>query len=94
MEYADAGDLIQKIFEHKRNGTQFAEDYIWDIFIQILKGLDALHQLKITHRDIKSSNIFLTTNGMAKLGDFNVSIVLGKGVMCETQTGTPYYASP
>jgi NIMA (never in mitosis gene a)-related kinase len=31
---------------------------------------------------------------MAKLGDFNVSIVLNRGMMCETQTGTPYYASP
>lgn len=60
----------------------------------MLKGLNALHQLKITHRDIKSANIFLTNSGMAKIGDFNVSIVLGKGMMCETQTGTPYYASP
>lgn len=31
---------------------------------------------------------------MAKLGDFGVSVVLGKGMMCETKTGTPYYASP
>ena len=33
-------------------------------------------------------------NGIVKLGDFNVSIVLGKGMMCNNQTGTPYYASP
>ena len=29
-----------------------------------------------------------------KLGDFNVSVVLGKGMMCNSQAGTPYYASP
>ena len=31
---------------------------------------------------------------MAKLGDMNVSKVVRKEAMCETQTGTPYYASP
>jgi len=36
----------------------------------------------------------LGRNGIIKVGDFNVSIVLGKGMMCHNQTGTPYYASP
>ena len=58
------------------------------------KGLNALHQLKVLHRDIKSANVFLSRNGTVKLGDMNVSKVLRKNVMCETQTGTPYYASP
>ena len=43
---------------------------------------------------IKSANVFLTKNGVAKLGDMNVSKVVRKDAMCETQTGTPYYASP
>jgi NIMA (never in mitosis gene a)-related kinase 1/4/5 len=38
--------------------------------------------------------VFLTSSGLAKLGDLDVSVVLTKGMMCETQTGTPYYASP
>ena len=33
-------------------------------------------------------------NGVAKIGDMNVSKVVRKSGMCETQTGTPYYASP
>lgn len=53
MELAEGGDLLQRIFDYKRNGNQFKEEYIWDIFIQVLKGLNALHELKITHRDIK-----------------------------------------
>lgn len=36
----------------------------------------------------------MTKNGVAKLGDMNVSKVVRKDAMCETQTGTPYYASP
>jgi NIMA (never in mitosis gene a)-related kinase len=55
--------------------------------------LKALHDLKICHRDIKCANVFLTKDGIIKLGDLNVSKVAKKG-MLHTQTGTPYYASP
>ena len=56
-------------------------------------GLQELHNHKIVHRDIKSANIFLTKSGMAKLGDLNVSKIAKMGIL-QTQTGTPYYASP
>lgn len=69
------------------------EKHIWQILIQVLKGLKALHELHILHWDMKSANIFLFKNGTAKLGDLNVSKVAKKGLLY-TQTGTPYYASP
>ena len=49
--------------------------------------------MNIIHRDLKSANIFLGEDGGVKIGDLNVSKVMMDG-MCETQTGTPYYASP
>ena len=52
-----------------------------------------MHDLKIVHRDIKCANLFLTKEGILKLGDLNVSKVAKKGLLY-TQTGTPYYASP
>jgi len=39
-------------------------------------GLKALHDSKICHRDLKCANVFMTTKGEVKLGDFNVSKVL------------------
>ena len=93
MEYADSGDLYQKIVEHKKAAMFFDESDIWRIFIQLVKGLKALHDLKILHRDLKSANVFLESDGSAKLGDLNVSKVARKG-LGYTQTGTPYYASP
>jgi hypothetical protein len=33
MEYADNGDLFQKISEHQKQKTTFAEQDIWRIFI-------------------------------------------------------------
>ncbi len=93
MEYADNGDLYQKIVLFKKNKCLMDEIDIWRIFIQMTKGLKALHDLKILHRDLKSANIFLESNGAAKIGDLNVSKVAKKG-LGYTQTGTPYYASP
>jgi NIMA (never in mitosis gene a)-related kinase len=69
------------------------EEEIWSIFYQMVAGLHALHKKKIVHRDIKCANVFLTKEGIVKLGDLNVSKVSKAGVM-NTQTGTPYYASP
>ncbi len=93
MEYADKGDLFQRITTCKKTNAHFEEVDIWKIFIQMVKGLKALHELKIMHRDLKSANIFLYSDGLAKLGDLNVSKVAKKG-LGYTQTGTPYYASP
>lgn len=76
MEFADDGDLFQKIKKHQGLKEYMDESDIWRIFIQVLHGLKALHDLNIMHRDLKSANVFLSKDGTAKLGDLNVSIVL------------------
>ena len=93
MEYADGGDLYEKIKENRKSQVLFEESDIWRIFIQLVKGLKALHELNILHRDLKSANVFLMKDGSVKLGDLNVSKVYRQN-MGYTQTGTPYYASP
>ena len=93
MEYADKGDLYQKIVHLKKIGCLIEEIDAWKIFIQMVRGLKSLHDLKILHRDLKSANVFLLSDGTAKLGDLNVSKVARRG-LGYTQTGTPYYASP
>ena len=93
MEFANNGDLFQKITRHQKEQTYLREEDIWRIFIQIVKGLKALHDTNIFHRDLKSANVFLNKDGTAKLGDMNVSKVAKRGLLY-TQTGTPYYASP
>ena len=81
MEYADGGDLLGRISEAKKNNSNLQEKEIWSFFIQIIRGLKTLHDLKICHRDIKCANVFLTKEGVVKLGDLNVSKVQKKGMM-------------
>uniref|UniRef100_A0A8C5SPP1 non-specific serine/threonine protein kinase n=1 Tax=Laticauda laticaudata TaxID=8630 RepID=A0A8C5SPP1_LATLA len=51
---------------------------------------------KILHRDIKTQNIFLSSNGItAKLGDFGIARMLNNTMdFASTCVGTPYYLSP
>ena len=94
MEFADNGDLSKLIEEQKKSGTFFKEKDIWKIFIQLVKGLKSLHDLNIIHRDIKSSNIFLFSDGTAKLGDLNVCKIISENNLGKTQAGTPSFAAP
>ena len=43
MEYAENGDLYQKIISNKEKSIFFSEIEIWKIFIQLVKGLKSLY---------------------------------------------------
>ena len=81
MEYADGGDLFDKITHQINQREYFSENWVWTILIQSLLGLEVLHEMKILHWDLKCANVFLMKNGDAKLGDLNVSKVL-KNELC------------
>lgn len=95
MEYADGGDLAMKIKERKTAGQRFAEREIMFMFVQVALALVHIHSRRVLHRDLKPLNIFLTKQGVVKLGDFGIAKLLDSS-MAEAQTtiGTPYYLSP
>ncbi|XP_072197274.1 serine/threonine-protein kinase Nek5-like [Excalfactoria chinensis] len=94
MEYCDGGDLMKRI--NMQHGVLFEENQILSWFVQISLGLKHIHDRKILHRDIKSQNIFLSSNGkVAKLGDFGIARQLNDTAdFAYTCVGTPYYLSP
>ena len=96
MDYADGGDLQKKIKEARDAGMNYLkEEQILNWFTQICLAMKHCHDRKILHRDLKSGNIFLTSNGIVKLGDFGIAKVLSNTVeKAVTIVGTPYYLSP
>lgn len=75
MEFAGGGDILNKI-EKRKPRNYFSERTIWRYFIQMVKGLKTLHDMKILHRDMKCANVFISTDEKSiKLGDMNVSKV-------------------
>ena len=76
----------------KKTLTWIEERSVWMMIKHIVTALVNMHEKNIIHRDLKSANIFIS-EGVYKLGDFNVSKLLKKA-LAYTQTGTPYYASP
>lgn len=70
MEYANAGDI--SIFFKQ----QQSEELTLNIVLDILKGIQFLHNNGIAHRDLKPKNILLSEeNGIlsAKIADFGIS---------------------
>ncbi|XP_046534177.1 serine/threonine-protein kinase Nek11 isoform X4 [Equus quagga] len=93
-EYCEGRDLDCKIQEYKEAGKTFPDSQIIEWFVQLLLGVDYMHERRILHRDLKSKNIFLKNN-LLKIGDFGVSrLLMGSCDLATTLTGTPHYMSP
>ncbi|KAM4679330.1 mitogen-activated protein kinase kinase kinase 4 isoform 3-T3 [Amazona ochrocephala] len=93
MEYCDEGTLE----EVSRLGLQ--EHVIRLYSKQITIAINVLHEHGIVHRDIKGANIFLTSSGLIKLGDFGCSVKLKNNTQTmpgevNSTLGTAAYMAP
>ena len=89
LEYASKGSLFDYIFYPRRG---FQEKYSKLFFRKILKGIQACHEAKVYHRDIKLENILLDENYEPKICDFGFAKFNQKKAI--EQVGTMNYAAP
>jgi serine/threonine protein kinase len=62
----------------------------------VFRGLSRAHEDGVTHRDIKPGNIMLSSEGIAKIGDFGIAKMETDSSITRTGAlfGTPAYMSP
>eukprot|EP00746_Dinoflagellata_sp_MGD_P015796 gnl/MRDRNA2_/MRDRNA2_135285_c0_seq1.p1 gnl/MRDRNA2_/MRDRNA2_135285_c0~~gnl/MRDRNA2_/MRDRNA2_135285_c0_seq1.p1 ORF type:complete len:553 (+),score=86.10 gnl/MRDRNA2_/MRDRNA2_135285_c0_seq1:89-1747(+) len=95
MDFCEGGDLTAKIEASKKGRHVIPEEQILRWLTQALLALKYIHDKHVLHRDLKSSNFFITKSGNLKVGDFGIAKVLSCTAACaKTQIGTPYYLSP
>jgi serine/threonine protein kinase/Tfp pilus assembly protein PilF len=91
MEYVE-GQELREIIDSKT----LTLDEALDLLEGISAGLEAAHAKGIIHRDIKSNNIKVTSDGMAKIMDFGLAKIRGGSTITQpgTAVGTVAYMSP
>lgn len=64
------------------------------IAIQIAQGLEAAHDNRIIHRDIKPQNIIISRDGKVKVTDFGIAKATNSNTITSNAMGSVHYLSP
>ncbi|CAD8104031.1 unnamed protein product [Paramecium primaurelia] len=90
MEYAPGGELFEVIIRNQRLNEKEAAEYL----MQILSGVQYMHDNYVMHRDLKPENLLLDENNKIKIVDFGLSNQFKDGQLLKTACGSPCYAAP
>lgn len=93
LEFMSGGDLLDRI----QKSGHFSESLSKFIFYQICCGIEYLHSVNVTHRDLKPDNILLATTDeftLVKVSDFGLSKRVTTNTILKTQCGTKMYLAP
>ena len=89
-----AGESIEE--RVRRSGPMSLSDAT-SLLVGVTRGIAALHEKGIVHRDVKPANVLISTDGQVRIADLGLLKEVG-GVSEITMTGdllgTPSYAAP
>jgi serine/threonine-protein kinase len=95
MEYVDGATLLAHC---QPDGARLPVERVLEIVFKCANALDYSHARGILHRDVKPSNIMLTTAGVPKLMDFSIAEIntdTASGfALSQSLLGSPLYMSP
>ena len=84
-----------ELFFYLRKVKRMTEDEARYCFVEILTGIQYLHNQHIIYRDIKPENIMIDMHGNLKIADFGLSKEgLRVNELATTYCGSPEYMAP
>jgi serine/threonine protein kinase/beta-lactam-binding protein with PASTA domain len=90
MEYVDG--ITLKTYIEKKGHLNYKE--VISIAIQVGRGIEAAHNNKIIHRDIKPQNIIISKEGKVKVTDFGIARAASGNTVSADVMGSVHYISP
>src|SRR5205085_2060171 len=94
QRYVDGIDLGEVIKSLKECGLRLPVNTVCRIVIDAAKGLHAIHQAGVIHRDVKPANLFLTGSGATTVGDFGIALDAAAATKEHGVAGSPYFMAP
>ena len=76
-DYCENGSLENFLLKECEISHRRIDEWrVWKILLEIMLGLKWIHSNNILHLDLKPANIFITFDGLLKIGDFGVGTKL------------------
>ena len=95
MEFCD-NKTLRKLIDGKTLYRNL--NLIKTLLRQIIDALEFIHSKEVIHRDLKPTNIFLTSDNVPKIGDFGLAksggIEVSGNRTSSGKVGTPLYVAP
>ena len=96
MEWCAKGCLALEIHTRSQLNQPWSDEELRVHFTGLIGAMKEIHSRRIVHRDLKPENVFITKEGVMKIGDFGESkqVRQGNTDVLATLRGTSQYISP
>jgi len=94
QRYVDGLDLEELLHAMRAIGRRLPVDAVIRVMLDAARGLQAIHQAGVVHRDVKPANLFLCGNGATMVGDFGIATEALRREEAEPLMGTPSFMAP